>query len=113
MKLLNIFKKGRREAAQASYAPVEEYKETQHVRIVRFLSKRNSISPRDCIRYIPWITTKLSTRIGEIEDRTGIVFKRERDPETRFMTYSCFTPDDLITLCQIYLPECNSLNPLK
>lgn len=112
MKLLNIFKKGRREAAQASYAPVKEYKETQHVKIVRLLSKYNRISPADCLRR-PCITTKLSTRIGEIEDRTGIVFKRERDPETRFMTYSCFTPDDLITLCQIYLPECNSLNLLK
>ncbi len=112
MKLLNIFKKGRREAAQASYAPVKEYKDTQYVKIVRLLSERKRISPADCLRY-PCITTKLSTRIGEIEDRTGIVFKRERDPETRFMTYSCFTTEDLVTLCETYLPECNPLNPLK
>lgn len=111
MKRFNIFLKGRK-AAQAQHLAdeaVKPTKETQYVRIVRVLSKCNRITPADCLRK-PFITTKLSTRIGEIEDKTGIVFKRDRDPETRFRIYSCFTVDDLETLRAFFLPEYKPLD---
>lgn len=101
-----------KKGAQAEYLAdeaVKPTKETQYVRIVRKLSERNCISPADCLRR-PFITTKLSTRIGEIEDKTGIVFDRKRDPETRFMTYSCFTVDDLEALRARFLPEYKPLS---
>lgn len=106
----NIFR-NRKRAAQAVCAPTMTKKETQYVRIVRLLSQNNRISPRDCIRNAAgMITTKLSTRIGEIENKTGIVFNRKRDPKTRFMVYSCYSVDDLETLRAAYLPEYKPLN---
>ena len=105
--MFSIF--NRKKAAQIEHAPEKPTKETQYVRIVRLLSKRNRISPADCLRY-PCITTKLSTRIGEIENKARIIFKRERNPETRFMEYSCYTPDDLELLRAMYLPEYKPLD---
>lgn len=109
-RIISIF--NRRKAAHIENLATEAEKptkETQYVRIVRQLSKRNRISPADCLRR-PCITTKLSTRIGEIEKKTGIVFVRKRNPETRFMEYSCYCVNDLETLRATYLPEYKPLD---
>ena len=104
-RITSIF--NRRKAAHIEHLATEAEtptKETQYARIVRLLDKRGTISPQDCLRH-PRVTTKLSTRIGEMERKTGIAFVRGRDPETRFRTYACANSADLETLKSYYLKD--------
>lgn len=98
MSIFNFTK--RQEEAEAAFAPVVN-KKGQQQRIVEWLDKYGFITPLACIHAVPMITTKLSTRIGEIERKTGVEFKHDRMPDNRCMKYTC-TPEDLETLKGYY-----------
>lgn len=67
--------------AQMTYAPIEAKKFTQHQRIVLLLARREKhtidqkLAGWDTFCY----TTKLATRIGEMERKAGVKFTRERN----------------------------------
>lgn len=54
-----------------------------------------------CIHRCPVVTTKLATRIGEIERRTGITFERSRVTASRFTKYTT-TKENLEKLKEFY-----------
>lgn len=61
---------------------------TQHMRIVEWLDRFGFITPLACMRSVPMITTKLSTRIGELERKAGVTLKREVQQPSKFVRYS-------------------------
>ena len=86
-------------------APSPASKATQHTRIIRELVLNGGfVTPMGCIHRVPCITTKLSTRIGEIEAKSGVKFTRERMEPSHFIKYSC-TPEQLNILKNLFLNE--------
>lgn len=74
--------------------PTKKY--TQQQRICQHLDRFGFITPKACILRVPMITTKLSTRIGEMERKVGVKAKRTKDAEG-FVRYE-FTRDAIETL---------------
>lgn len=63
-------------------------KTTQYKKITEWLDRFGFITPLACMRSVPMITTKLSTRIGEMERKTGVTLKREVQQPSKFVKYS-------------------------
>lgn len=75
-------------AAQAEFKPDSLYLKGQKKRIVDYIAEHGSITPMEA--WDECRCTKLATRIGEIERRSGYVFNRkmERTEDVCFMRYS-------------------------
>ena len=76
------------QAAQAQFKPEQLYLTGQKRKIVEWIQEHGSITPMDAWDEIH--CTKLATRIGEIERRSGYLFNREKVKagDTSFMRYS-------------------------
>lgn len=75
-------------AAQANFKPEQLYLTGQKRKIVEWIQENGSITPMEAWDEIR--CTKLATRIGEIERRSGYSFNREKvkTGDTSFMRYS-------------------------
>ena len=76
------------QSAQANFKPEQLYLTGQKRRIVEWIQENGSITPAEAWDEIR--CTKLATRIGEIERRSGYSFNREmvRKEDVCFMRYS-------------------------
>lgn len=75
-------------SAQANFKPEQLYLTGQKRKIVEWIRDNGGITPVDAWNEIH--CTKLATRIGEIERRSGYSFNREKvkSGDTSFMRYS-------------------------
>lgn len=83
----------KQKAAQAAFLPERKILQGQKLEIVRFIEKFGSITPLQAINDIDIHSTKLATRIGEIERFCGVEFKHEMEKKggKRYMRYSFAT----------------------
>lgn len=93
-------------AAQVESAPTTAQRLTQHQRIVQLLNRneKHEIDQKIAGWLTVCYTTKLATRIGEMERAAGVTLQRRRDPATRFTKYKA-TPDVLAALNDFYFPK--------
>lgn len=63
--------------AQGAYAPAPTEARTQHARILDAIAEQGFITKWGAIYSTTLHCSKLSTRLGEIEDKAGIKFCRE------------------------------------
>lgn len=65
-------------SSEAEFAPQPVTKASQHQKILDTIERQGFISKWGAIYDVQLHCSKLSTRIGEIEDRCGHKFQRER-----------------------------------
>lgn len=80
----------KQKAAQAAFLPERKILQGQKLEIVRFIEKFGSITPLQAINDIDIHSTKLATRIGEIERFCGVEFKHQKESNgsSSYMRYS-------------------------
>ena len=94
------------EQANAQAAEMPRTKRTQYQRIVEHLERFDGhIHPMAAIH--GRITTKLSTRLGEMNARVGVTCKKERDSVTGFVHYR-YKADAVQALHDYYIRKSNA-----
>lgn len=80
-------------AAQAAFLPERKILRGQKMEIVKFIEKFGSITPLQAINDSDIHSTKLATRIGEIERFCGVQFRHDMEKRDgkRYMRYSFAT----------------------
>ena len=78
----------KQQAAEASFKPSSKALSGQKLNIIAYIDTYGSITPADAWNELN--CTKLATRIGEIERRCGIEFKKQMEDNgsSRYMRYS-------------------------
>lgn len=94
------------QVAEAQFAPTPEKRLTQHQRIVKWLNRFGHINQPAAAYSHPCITFKLATRIGEMEEKSGVTFKREKH-HTGCLDYHV-TPEQLAQLNEVFFKEGNA-----
>lgn len=64
--------------AEVEFSPTAQSKKTQHTRILETIREQGFISKWGAIYDVRLKCSKLATRIGEIERKSGLQFTRER-----------------------------------
>ena len=74
--------------AEANFKPTQKKLSGQKLEILVYVNTHGSITPKDAWNELN--CTKLATRIGEIERRCGVEFKKEMEGNgsSRYMRYS-------------------------
>lgn len=94
----------RQQAAEINFKPADKKLKGQKYNILVYIDTNGSITPMDAISDKRIHSTKLSTRIGEIERKCGLAFKHERESngDSSYMRYSFADGHGVFD----YLPGC-------